>query len=138
VRVVFDTNIFISAFVIPGSRAEEAIRRIVEGRDLLILSRPIVQELIATLSRKFARDREELAHAAVFLAEIAVLCRPRKKIAILKDEPDNRILECAVAGKADAIVTGDRAMLSLEQYEGIRLLSLKEYLAFSPVRNHEG
>ena len=130
-RVVFDTNIYISAFVIPGSRAEVAIRRIVEGSDILILSRPIVQELISTLSRKFSRDREELAHMAVFLAEISELCRPRKKIAILKDEPDNRILECAMAGKADAVVTGDRAMLSLGQYQGIRILSLKEYLESS-------
>lgn len=131
-RVVFDTNIFVSAFVIPGSQAEEAIRRIVEGRDRLVLSKPVVQELLATLSRKFSRDREELARVAVFLAEIAELCRPREKIAVLKDEPDNRILECAMAGKAEAVVTGDRAMLALGRYQGIRILSLKKYLATSP------
>lgn len=133
-RVVFDTNIFVSAFVIPGSRAEEAIRRIVEGRDMLVLSKPVVQELLATLSRKFSRDREELARVAVFLAEIAELCRPREKITVLRDEPDNRILECAMAGKAEAVVTGDRAMLALRRYQGIRILSLKEYLASSPSR----
>lgn len=131
-RVVFDTDIFVFAFVIPGSRAEEAIRRIVEGRDMLVLSKPVVQEILATLSREFRRDREELARVAVFLAEIAELCRPREKIALLKDEPDNRILECAIAGKAQAVVTGDRAMLALKRHRGIRILSLKEYLASSP------
>jgi predicted nucleic acid-binding protein len=53
---------------------------------------------------------------------------PREKIAVLADEPDNRILECAVAGHADVIVTGDRAMLNLKKYTGIRILSLRQFL----------
>jgi len=129
VRVVFDTNIFVSAFVIPGSRAEEAIQRIVEGPDVLILSKAIIRELLTTLSRKFSRDGEELAHVAVFLTEISELCQPTRKVRVLKDDPDNRVLECALAGHADAVVTGDRAMLSLRQYKGIEILSLKDYLA---------
>ena len=46
----------------------------------------------------------------------------------MKDEPDNRILECAVAGRADVIVTGDRALLALGEYRGARIISLREYL----------
>ena len=115
--------------MIPGSRAEEAIQRIVEGPDVLILSKAIIRELLTTLSRKFSRDGEELAHVAVFLAEISELCQPTRKVRVLKDDPDNRVLECALAGHADAVVTGDRAMLSLRQYKGIEILSLKDYLA---------
>ena len=44
------------------------------------------------------------------------------------DDPDNRILECAIAGQAKAIVTGDKAMLAVELSHGIRLLSLSTYL----------
>ena len=44
------------------------------------------------------------------------------------DEPDNRVLECAVAGRADAIVTGDRAMLKLRRFEGIEILTLRAFL----------
>jgi predicted nucleic acid-binding protein len=44
-RVVFDTNIFISALVIPGSQAEKALSRIIEGRDELVLSKDIVKSL---------------------------------------------------------------------------------------------
>lgn len=128
-KVVFDTNIFVSAFVIPGSQAEEAILRIMEGRDRLILSKAILQELLTTLSRKFGREREELAHVAVFLAEIGERVEPKRKVTLLKDEPDNRILECALAGQADAIITGDRAMLLLGEYKGIKIMTLKEYLA---------
>ena len=47
----------------------------------------------------------------------------------MRDEPDNRILECAVAGKADVVVTGDQAMLRLGSYRRIRILSLKDFLA---------
>jgi predicted nucleic acid-binding protein len=46
---------------------------------------------------------------------------------VFRDDPDNRILECAVAGKADAIVTGDKAMLSLGEHAGIRRISLSAY-----------
>jgi predicted nucleic acid-binding protein len=53
---------------------------------------------------------------------------PRRKLAILDDEPDNRILECAVTGDADIIVTGDHAMLRLQKFQGIRILSLRQFL----------
>lgn len=131
-RVVFDTNIFVSAFVIPGSRAEHAMLRVIEGKDHLIISKPIIQELLMTLSRKFGREREELAHLALFLAEIGELVYPkRKKVTILKDEPDNRILECALAGDAEVIVTGDQAILALGEFKGIKVITLKEYLSVS-------
>jgi predicted nucleic acid-binding protein len=50
-------------------------------------------------------------------------------VGVFKDDPDNRILECAEAGRADCIVTGDKTMLRLKQYQDIRLISLREYLA---------
>ena len=128
-RVVFDTNIFVSAFAIPGSRAEAAIRRVVNGHDSLIISKAILEELLTTLARKFSRDQEELAHVAVFLAEIGTVVHPKRRVRILKDDPDNRVLECAVAGRADAVVTGDRAMLSVGQYHEIPILTLATYLA---------
>ena len=49
-------------------------------------------------------------------------------LAVLSDAPDNRVLECAVAADAQAIVTGDRAMLALRAHRGIRVVSLNEYL----------
>ena len=64
----------------------------------------------------------------MFLSELAELVAPRKRLAVLDDEPDNRILECAVTGSADIIVTGDRAMLDLRAYQGIRILSLRQFL----------
>ena len=127
-RVVFDTNILVAALVFPGGRAEEALRRILEEQDELLLSKPILDELLGVLARKFARDAEELARVAVFLGNLGIVVKPVRRLRVLADAPDNRILECALAGGADAIVTGDRAMLALGEYRGVRILALRTYL----------
>ena len=127
-RVVFDTNIFISAFAIPGSLAEKAMLKIIEGGDILVLSKEIINEVLSVLSSKFSRDKEGLSHVAVILSELGELAKPTQKISIFKDDPDNRILECAIHGKADALVTGDKEMLRLREYSGIKIIGLKEYI----------
>ena len=104
-RVVFDTHILVSALVFPGGRGEAALRRIIEDTDQLVLSRPILDELLAVLGRKFARDAEELSHVAVYLTEL-----------------------CAVAGRAEIIVTGDKPLLALKRHGRTRLLTLRDYL----------
>lgn len=129
-KVVFDTNIFISALVFPGSLAEKAIYKIIEGEDTLLISKQILQEILSVLSKKFGGDKEAIARVAVNLSEIAELVYPNIRIQALKDEPDNRILECAVGGKADVVVTGDKKMLKLKEYEEVKIISLKEYLEF--------
>lgn len=131
-KVVFDTNVLVSALVFPGGRGEAALRRIVDERDELILSKPILDELLGVLARKFARDAESLAHIAVFLGDLATITKPGRRLKVLKDAADNRILECAVAGRAEVIVTGDQALLALVEYRGVRILSLRDYLGVPP------
>ena len=127
-RVVFDTNIFISALVIPGSLAEKAVSRIIAGRDELVISPDIIKEVLSVLSSKFAREREALSHVAVILLELGELVRPDQRLRVFRDEPDNRILECAVFGKADRIVAGDKEMMRLKEFKGVKIASLREYL----------
>ena len=127
-RVVFDTNIFISALVFPGGQAEKAIQKIIE-RDTLLISKAIINEVLLVLSRKFSSDPEELSRFAVHLAELGEMVRPAKKVSVFQDEADNRIIECALSGTADVIVTGDKEMLTLKEYRGTRIISLREYLS---------
>lgn len=87
-----------------------------------------MDEIAGVLAKKFARDAEELARAALLLINLGDLIRPTLRIKVLGDDADNRILECAVAGKADVIVTGDQAMLAIKIFEGIHLASLRDYL----------
>ena len=84
--------------------------------------------MLSVLAQKLSKGAEELSRTAVFLSELGELIVPRKKLAVLDDEPDNRILERAVTGQADIIVTGDRAMLNLKKYRSIRILSLRQFL----------
>ena len=128
-RVVFDTNIFVSALIFPGSRAEMALARVIGGADRLVLSKPILNELLGVLAWKFSRDREELARVAVWLGELAEWVRPARRLRVAADEADNRILECALAGRAEVIVTGDQGLLQLNNFEGIRVVTLREYLS---------
>jgi putative PIN family toxin of toxin-antitoxin system len=131
VRAVFDTNIYVSAFAIPGGRAEAALLKAVEGEAQLVISKAIIHELLGVLARKFGRDTEELARIAVFLSELADVVQPRRRIEVLRDDTDNRILECAVTGHADVIVTGDRAMLKPANTK-VRIVSLREFLTAYP------
>ena len=64
-RVVFDTNIYVSAFVLPGSSADRAMQRIFDGHDTLLISKPILDELLTTLARKFSRDADALSRTAL-------------------------------------------------------------------------
>ena len=127
-RVVFDTNILVSALVFPGGRGDAALRRIIAGTDQLVMSRAILDELLDVLSRKFARDAEELAHVAVFVSELAMVVAPRRRLRVVQDDPDNRILECAIAGRAEAIVTGGKALLALKNFRNIPVVTLRTYL----------
>ena len=127
-KVVFDTNVFVSALTLPDGRGAQALRKIIEGEDSLALSKQILDELLSVLARKFARNREELARVAVFLSNLGEIVEPAESLTVLADEPDNRIVECALAANAQLIVTGDRAMLALGEYQGIRIISLSAYL----------
>ncbi len=113
---------------LPGGQAERALRRIIHGRDILVISKSIVDELLRVLATKFARDPEQLARTALLLAELGEIAVRSRRFRVLQDDADNRILECAVAGRADVIVTGDRQMLGLRAFRGVRIVTLRAYL----------
>lgn len=128
-RVVLVTNVLVSALVFPGGPASDALARVVDGRDVLVTSKPLIHELVRVLGEKFARDPELLSRTAVFVADLGELVAPRRRLSVLTDEPDNRVLECTAAGRARRIVTDDRAMLRLRAYAGIEIVGLRTHLA---------
>lgn len=129
-RLVFDTNVLVAALVFPDGVAVRALDRVVEEHDklVLVLSRPIIEETVGILGRKFGRHDEELARVALFLDDIAEIVAPTFTLDVLADEPDNRILECALAGGAAEIVTGDKAMLALGEHREVRLSALADHM----------
>ncbi|HSW82376.1 MAG TPA: putative toxin-antitoxin system toxin component, PIN family [Usitatibacter sp.] len=127
-KVVFDSNVYVSAFAIPGGVAQQALEAAMEGAFELALSRPILAEVLGVLARKFARDPDEVSRAALLLSSLAEFVAPSRRVQVLADEPDNRVLECASAAGADVIVTGDRQMLALGTWEEIEILSLRQFV----------
>ncbi len=127
-RVVFDTNVYISAFITPGGRGEAAFLRAITGEVELAVSVPILTELARKLKEKFHWDDEHIKAAVRHAAAVAVVVRPEERLAVLADEPDNRILECAKKAAAELIVTGDKHLLDIGRYEGIAVVTLAVFL----------
>lgn len=131
-KVVFDTNIYISAFITPNGRGEAAFQKAVDGSIKLFSSVPILTELARKLQDKFKWDSDHVKAAVLHVAAVATVLKPVERISVVADEPDNRILECAVAGNADMVVTGDKHLLDLKTYEGVDIVTLAVFLERTP------
>ena len=127
-RVVFDTNIYISALAIPGGNAEDAYLEAVHGTFELYASVAILTETARVLQMKFDWAEDKVREAVQAISKVATVLRPRPTLRILKNEPDNRILECAIAAQAEFVVSGDRHLLALKHYANITMISLADFL----------
>ena len=107
-RVVFDSNVYISAFVIPGSQGERAFLLAQANRFELHTSVAILTETAGVLRRKFDQDEDDIKQALRQISRAAVVSKPVAKLRVVDDEAYNRILECAFNDRADLVVTGDR------------------------------
>jgi putative PIN family toxin of toxin-antitoxin system len=133
VRIVFDTNVYISAVAFAGGKSALAFGLASSGAFELVTSEEIVAELVGKLGEpKFGFSEAQLQDAERELREIATLVRPTTRLSVLEDEPDNRILECAVEAGASAIVTGDKDLLALKSYESIGIMTVAELLYTFP------
>ena len=128
-RIVADTNVYISALNFAGT-ADEILALGRAGAIDVFISQPILDEIADVLVRKFRWTATRVREAKRAIASFASLVSPGETINVVReDEPDNRILECAVAAGAEAIVTGDQHLLKLKRYHGIAIVSPREFLA---------
>ncbi len=125
-RVVLDTNVLISALLFDGN-PEKAVLSTLNGLEELVLSAYIVAETTRILEDKFGVEPSSLGLLQQLLSE-AELVYFQPFLNVIEDEPDNRILETAVRGKAIYLVTGDNLLLKLKQYKDIKIVSIKEFL----------
>ena len=115
-RVVFDTNVFVSAMVIPGSLSEEAYHRAIVREFELVTSVAILTELAGKLRGKFGWEGAPVNRAIRAISRVADVVKTAPHLDIARDPADNRILECAEKTGADLIVTGDRHLLKLRRF----------------------
>jgi len=127
-RVVLDTNVYISALMfggLPGSLLDLALLQ----SFVLVISPARLDELDEKLRLKFGVSAEDNGIIRAKLENNAEIVRPDMILDVIKNDPDdNRVLECAVKGSADYIVTGDRHLLKLGSYEAISIVTIRQFL----------
>ena len=129
-RWVLDTNVVASALLWGGEpgRLLQAAR---EQRVVLFTSRPLLAELTDILGRR--KFDKKIAAALLSIdqlvdryAELAALVRPIPVVGIAPDPDDDVVIGTALAAKADLLVTGDRALLTVADYQGVRFVGVAE------------
>ena len=128
-KVVFDTNIYISAFVIPGGNAEKAYLHAINGDFELNTSVAILTELARKLEEKFGWEKQRIVQLITHIGHTATVLKTSPWLKVLSDEPDNRILECASKAQADLLITGDKHLLKLKHYENFKIVKLSTFLS---------
>src|SRR2546425_7429803 len=81
---------------------------------------------------KFDQDEEDIKHALRLISRASTVVRPRRRVTVLHDDPDNRILECAAEAGADVVVSGDRHLLKLRRFESASIIRLADFLRMFP------
>jgi putative PIN family toxin of toxin-antitoxin system len=125
-KAVLDTNVYISAFQYPKGRTVVLWDAALAGRFRLIVSPAIIQEMAGVLRADFNWPEDRVQNAVRIVARIAGkgIIMPHTRVHVVTVDPDDdRILECAVDGKADLIVSNDRHLLDLKEHDGIPIVA---------------
>ena len=122
-KAVLDTNVLLSAFTKPEGRVAPLWQAARRRRFQLFVSPALISEVAEKLRGKFAWEEPRIIRHSKLLARTGRIVVPRFVLDVIPADPDdNRVLECAVEGKADLIISGDRALLRLKSYNGIPIV----------------
>ena len=130
-RIVLDTNIFISALGWKGGNEYNIVKKCFKKELILICSPEILEEFkIVSLRPKFRFSPEEIDEFISALIEASEIVEPEEQLKIIVSDPaDNKFLDAAVAGKAKYIISGDKHLLDLKEFKGIKIIRPADFLA---------
>jgi putative PIN family toxin of toxin-antitoxin system len=132
-RAVVDTGVFVSALLRRQGITGEILSALRDDRFTLIYTTPILVEIIDVLGRDPFRTKyhilSEDIHALINLIRLrGELVIPERVVRVCRDSKDDKFLDAALAGSAEAIVSGDQDLLVLNPFEGILILCPSEFL----------
>lgn len=130
-KVVLDTNVLLSALIKTG-KSRKLLLRLAKADVQLILSRKIIEEFLEVADdpriRRYVDENDAIAFLRA-VGSIAVIVKVKSRFKVIKDDPDDDIiLRTAYDGKADCIVSGDKHLLSLREFKGIKIATVNEML----------
>lgn len=132
-KVTLDTNVLASATFWTGD-SHRIVVLIDQKKIELVLSEEIIDEYFDVANRD--EIIEKVVNKGLITSEIidrvishAIIVEPEEKLDVIKDDPDdNKVLECAISGKVDYIVTKDKHLLNLKDFRGIKIIKPEEFL----------
>ena len=128
IRAVIDTNVFVSAAFWSGTPFR-IVNHGIDGRFRIVISEAIIAETRNKLTTKFYASVDEVDDFLAPIVTNAHFSNPDTPLHVVARDPsDNKIIECAVSGNADVIVTGDLDILDLKQYRDIKIITPAPFL----------
>lgn len=128
-KIVLDTNVYLSGIIF-GGNCRYILDLLIEKKLTAVSSPSILLEISQKLKVKFKRSDEQILSIIKTIVETAEIVDPKLKLSLVKeDKSDNKIIEAAVYGKARFIITGDRHLLKIKQYQEIKILSPAQFLS---------
>ena len=130
IKVVIDTNVFVSAILFDGE-LDKLINLWKRKKFTFLLSKEILEEYIKVLSYKKFELSDKIIKRIIYeeLLPYTKNIKVKKRINIIKKDPsDNIFLECALEGRANYIISGDKHLLQLKQYKSIKIISFSEFI----------
>jgi uncharacterized protein len=127
-RIVIDTNVYISA-IFWGGKPRQVVDLGRNRRISIFTSSEIQGEIERKLKTKFQIDEREIAQILLDYLVFTLPIKSRHKVAVVDADPDDdKFIECALASKAGYIVSGDKHLLNLKNYQGIEIKKPAEFL----------
>ena len=128
-KIVIDTNIFVSSFLLKGN-PREIINRVTSRIDKLYITDEILFEIRKVMLReKFKLNENVVDDYINTIKYFSIKVFPKYKIEnISRDKDDDKFLKCGIEGNVDYLITGDIHLLELEKYNKIIMIKPREYL----------
>lgn len=129
VTVVADTNVIVSALLWEGNESK-IMGLVEEGKIKLLTSPALLEELKKVLSyERFGLDEKTTDDNVKYVLTISEIISPKRRLRVIREDPaDDRVLECASGGKARYIVSGDKHLLRLKKFRGIKIVRARGLL----------
>ena len=137
-KAVIDTNQFVSSLISKQGPSAQLIDRWREQRFILVTSPEIIAEIQRVLkyphiSKKYKLSKSDVQSLLTLIEHEAVVIPKLPAVHVIKDDPDDdKFLACALAARAEYIVSGDQHLLSLGSYKSISIVTVKEFLLICP------
>lgn len=133
-RVVIDTNVIISALFWTG-KPKQLFNKARRGEITFLTSQNLLdelQEVLVRADKPFRLSAEEANRAVAAIREPATIVETHSRVTVCQDEMDNRVLECAVDGSAERIISGDFDLLRLGSFQGIPIVAVADFMRKPP------